>query len=79
MTLLDRNHSLSSQKCLCVQKCSFVLRPSLKWTQKEAKKFCLFGVNLHGKHWADTPRCPNRCGDSPQNKPSNLGQMWGQF
>lgn len=43
-TLLDRNHSLSSQKMfLCVSLraslCSFVLRPSLKWTQKEAKKF----------------------------------------
>lgn len=39
----------------------------------------LFEVNLHGKHWADTSCRPNHSGDSTQNKPYNLGQMWRQF
>lgn len=41
----------------------------------EKRKKCLFGVNLHGKHYAATLHSPNHCGDSPQKKACNLGQM----
>lgn len=62
-------------KMFCFSLCSFLYNGD----QEKQKNVCLFGANLHGKHWADTPRSPNHCGDSPQSKPSNLGQMWGQF
>lgn len=62
-------------KMFCFSLCSFLHNGD----QEKQKNVCLFGANLHGKHWADTPRSPNHCGDSPQSEPSNLGQMWGQF
>lgn len=48
-------------------------------TERVKKNDFLFEVNLHGKHWADITCCPNHSGDSTQNKPYNLGQMWRQF
>lgn len=66
--------------CLALDKVVFFCPQTIsKMDTERSQKVCLFGENLHGKHWVDTPRCPNHCGDSPQNKPFNLGQMWGQF